>query len=205
MAAQWPHGGNLRKLRASSGTPQQEILDFSANMNPLGFPEWLRPVVSSAIAELCHYPDPECMAVRQAAALHYRVDVDQVIAGNGSSELLYALPAVLGARRGVVAIPSYHDYASSILRAQLPLSEVPLDAARAFALDFDALDDCLCQCNEPCMVVLGRPNNPPAAALPLSPCANWPASMRSTGLWSMRPLLILSKALNRSPVSALTT
>ena len=44
------HGGNLRQLAAEAGLPETQLLDFSANLNPLGPPEWLRPVISSAVS-----------------------------------------------------------------------------------------------------------------------------------------------------------
>lgn len=159
MTEQWPHGGNLRKLREQSGAAGK-ILDFSANMNPLGFPHWLRSTISSAIEALAHYPDPECAQLREAAALRYHVSVDEVIAGNGSSELLFALPQLLQVRSGVVAVPCYHDYSAAMHRAGLSVAELPLDAAHNFELDFDALAQLLRTKAEPAMIILGRPNNP---------------------------------------------
>ena len=46
------HGGNLRELARSVGKSEREILDFSANINPLGPPEWLRPLLSAQVAAL---------------------------------------------------------------------------------------------------------------------------------------------------------
>ena len=46
------HGGNITKLAAAAGMPAGEILDFSANINPLGPPEWLRPLISSLVSSL---------------------------------------------------------------------------------------------------------------------------------------------------------
>jgi histidinol-phosphate/aromatic aminotransferase/cobyric acid decarboxylase-like protein len=55
------HGGNLRGLAEASGKPIiEEIIDFSANLNPLGPPSWLRPLISSRTGTLAHYPDPDC-------------------------------------------------------------------------------------------------------------------------------------------------
>ncbi len=59
MSQSQKHGGNLRMASRLSGIPQQQLLDFSASINPLGFPEWLRPLISSQISRLVHYPDPQ--------------------------------------------------------------------------------------------------------------------------------------------------
>ena len=60
------HGGNLRKLAESAGVAPSEILDFSASINPLGPPEWLRDEISSAVSSLVHYPDTECEELVEA-------------------------------------------------------------------------------------------------------------------------------------------
>ena len=62
------HGGNIMKLALAAGKPMQDILDFSANINPLGAPDWLRPLISSCISSLVHYPDPHCTELRNAIA-----------------------------------------------------------------------------------------------------------------------------------------
>ena len=51
------HGGNRNRLAQLAGKAPDEILDFSANINPLGPPDWLRPVISRNLGELVHYPD----------------------------------------------------------------------------------------------------------------------------------------------------
>ncbi len=152
----WPHGGNLRALAQAVGIPESEILDFSANLNPLGPPDWLRQSISANVSRLCHYPDPDSTALLEAAAERYGVDGDTLVAGNGSSELLYALLPLLGCTRAVVPVPSYHDYAAAALGAGMAIYTVPQDTdAVARALDADA---------SPAVVILGRPNNPTGAS-----------------------------------------
>src|SRR5512137_844784 len=99
------HGGNLRQLAAASGMPESQLLDFSANLNPLGPPEWLRPLISSTVSSLVHYPDPDSAALVEAVAARYGVKRSEVLAGNGSTELLYLLPPALQATRAIVPVP----------------------------------------------------------------------------------------------------
>jgi histidinol-phosphate/aromatic aminotransferase/cobyric acid decarboxylase-like protein len=86
------HGGNLRALALQAGKPAQRILDFSASINPLGPPEWLRPLISSHLSELAHYPDPDCSELVSAIAERYEAEAEEVLVGNGSSEIIYLLP-----------------------------------------------------------------------------------------------------------------
>src|SRR5580658_1006299 len=104
------HGGDIRRLAEAAGESDKELLDFSANINPLGPPEWLRPLISSQISALQHYPDPHCTALVEAAAERYGVDPGEVIAGNGSTEILYLLTRVARKSHALIPVPSYGDY-----------------------------------------------------------------------------------------------
>ncbi len=156
----WPHGGNLRQLAETVGLAESDILDFSANINPLGFPDWLRPLVSATVSNLRHYPDPACTDLLAAAAVHYGVAVEELVAGNGSSELLYAILPLLGAAQAIIPVPSYHDYAEAAMRAGLAVEMFALDPDAAFNLDFDMLKHKLDADSSRAVVLLGHPNNP---------------------------------------------
>ena len=80
------HGGNLLSAAQQAGCQVGELLDFSANINPLGFPEWLRPLISSQIEMIYHYPEPGATSLVRAIARANGLPVDKIIAGNGASE-----------------------------------------------------------------------------------------------------------------------
>ena len=51
----YTHGGDIRTAQAAYGG---EVLDFSANLNPLGMPAPVRQ--AAAQADCAPYPDPLC-------------------------------------------------------------------------------------------------------------------------------------------------
>jgi histidinol-phosphate/aromatic aminotransferase/cobyric acid decarboxylase-like protein len=151
------HGGNLRRLAEQAQRSPDDVLDFSASINPLGPPEWLPGLIHSRLSAIAHYPDPDCTDLCAAAARHFEVDAAEIIAGNGSAELLHILPRAIGAGRAVIPVPSYGDYRVAAEAAGLTLHRVPLRADAHFALDFGSLESAL-QGHE--IVMLGQPNNP---------------------------------------------
>ncbi len=157
------HGGNIARLAAAAGRPAGEILDFSANLNPLGPPDWLRPLVSSRLSDLVHYPDPENAALTAAFAGAFGVPGDDVLMGNGSTELLYLLPSVLEKRRAVIPVPAYVDYAVAADLAGLPVEALPLQEERGFVPDFAAIERTL-KGDE--ILLIGTPNNPTGLTVP---------------------------------------
>ncbi|MFA5042996.1 MAG: cobyric acid synthase [Kiritimatiellia bacterium] len=152
-----PHGGNRNRLAQLLGKTPDDILDFSANINPLGPPEWLRSVISRHIGELAHYPDSCSGALVAAASRRYGAAADEILAGNGSTELLYLLAQVAGMKRSVIPVPCYTDYARAARLAGMESVSVPIAEQDGFQFAPERLEPLL---NEPAAVFIGRPNNP---------------------------------------------
>lgn len=151
------HGGNLQRLSNKAAIPQSEILDFSANINPLGPPEWLRSSISSRISDLSHYPDPAATELVEALAALHQINVDQILVGNGATELLHLLPRALNYTRLLIPVPCYADYEEPFLLNGLEIEHLPLSDENDFELDLKRLVPLL-QPSQ--MVILGQPNNP---------------------------------------------
>jgi cobyric acid synthase CobQ/L-threonine-O-3-phosphate decarboxylase len=151
------HGGNIHKALRETARDSREIIDFSANINPLGPPEWFRPLISSQLEYLVHYPDPDNSEFIQAISEHTGVAVDRIVAGNGTTELLCLIARVLPAKRAVIPVPSYVDYVRAARLAGLPVATVPLDEKRDFAVDCQEL---LAAIRPGDLVIIATPNNP---------------------------------------------
>jgi cobyric acid synthase CobQ/L-threonine-O-3-phosphate decarboxylase len=154
------HGGHLRRLASLAGCQVEDILDFSASINPLGPPDCLRRVIARNLGAVVHYPDPQCQELTEAIARRFAISPEQVVVGNGSTEILYALPRALDVARAVIPVPGYVDYAAAAARGGLETECVVLEAAREFALDWPSLESRL-RGGE--MVVVGQPSNPAGA------------------------------------------
>jgi len=151
------HGGHLRQLAERAGCDTEDLLDFSANINPIGPPPSLRAVVARTIDRVVHYPDPDCHQLVHAIAHVDDVSPEQVVVGNGSTEILHAIVRLQKKMRAVVPVPSYTDYADISRRAGMKIVSIPLDASNDFKLEWARLGESL---HGDEIVFLGRPNNP---------------------------------------------
>jgi len=151
------HGGNRRYLSDAAGISQEELLDFSANINPLGLPEGFRSLISRRIEDVLHYPDPDCAGIISAVSACYGIPREEIILGNGSTEILYALPRALPKARAVIPVPSYADYVTASELAAMMVEKVFLREANDFALEIQDLEKLL---HGDEIVFLGQPNNP---------------------------------------------
>jgi len=151
------HGGNIRKLAKASGRPAKDLLDFSASINPLGPPEWLRSLISSQLSSIVHYPDPDCSLLKASIATCYGSREEEVLVGNGSSEIIYLLPRSLPIARALIPVPSYADYGKAVALAGKPVEKIFLKEEEAFQLNLSLLDSKICGDQ---LVFIGQPNNP---------------------------------------------
>jgi len=158
----YAHGGNLRQLAERAGCPSSEVVDFSANINPLGPPSWLQQEVVRALSDVDRYPDPECSELTLTACEKFSVWPTECVAGNGASELIWAISRVGGLKRAVIPVPCYVDYERSCKLAGLKTEHIPLDPQRNFAPDFETLSSFLD--SSPALVFLAQPNNPTGTA-----------------------------------------
>jgi threonine-phosphate decarboxylase len=98
------HGGKIRKIASRLGT-DEELLDFSANINPLGSPP-LEEIVRQELKWISHYPDNEYHEFKQAAADFVEVSSKNIVPGNGSSEIIRLFVEMVIEAGDIVVIPS---------------------------------------------------------------------------------------------------
>jgi threonine-phosphate decarboxylase len=166
------HGAlSFRELR-TLGLRPDDVLDFSANINPYGPSSAVREALASV--PLDRYPDGECLDLRAALVESLRVSADRVLPGNGASELIWlaALAFVRPGDRVLVLGPTYCEYARA---AGLMGARVTTWQAReetGFALEPAEIAGCM-ESLRPQVVFLCNPNNPTGVALPAEAIAAW--------------------------------
>ncbi|MBN2232791.1 MAG: threonine-phosphate decarboxylase [Deltaproteobacteria bacterium] len=160
------HGGTVDARAHEIGVSPDDLTDFSANINPLGLPAGVAAAIIDNIPRLTHYPEPWSESLVAALTAHHRLAPGCVIAGNGSTELIYLLMRQLRPRRVLVVAPAFSEYerAASIAGADTvywhTTSEndfLPLPAELE-SLDLEHVD----------LAVIGNPGNPAGTVLPRS-------------------------------------
>lgn len=111
------HGGNVHKVAREQGISVDRILDFSASINPLGFPHGGLRAIRSALKRIVHYPDPDCWQLRQDLGQQCGVDPEMILVGNGSTELIHLLPRVLAIKSALIMGPTFEEYARALIDA----------------------------------------------------------------------------------------
>ena len=108
------------------GMSDKPVLDFSVNLNPFGIP----PIIKEKWAELFEtieqYPGVEGDGIARYYQAQFVISSDNILAGNGSTKMIYLVPRVLGFRHVLVITPSYHDYERASFTAGAKVEQFPL-------------------------------------------------------------------------------
>ena len=107
------HGGNIYELSARAGCSPDDILDFSASINPLGPPPGLAQILSGCFHRLASYPDIHNKLLTEAISKFHNIDPEYIAVANGSTELIYWLPRALGVSKALVVLPTFGEYAKA--------------------------------------------------------------------------------------------
>jgi threonine-phosphate decarboxylase len=130
-----PHGGDVYHLARTLGLNFSELLDFSANINPLGFPPGIPTAMQQALADIVHYPDRRGLALRQDLAAYHDLTPEQILVGNGSTELIYLAARALKPPQGLIVIPAFSEYEHALNLAGVPVAFQPTAEAHNFTLE----------------------------------------------------------------------
>ena len=97
------HGGNVWQ-----GENPDQWLDFSANLNPEGPPEWVVEAMKAGLARARYYPDLKGVAARRGVAAHLGIPEDCVLVTAGGIEAASLAAKLSGIH--TIAQPTFQEY-----------------------------------------------------------------------------------------------
>ena len=103
------HGGDVYSLEG--------VLDFSANINPLGLPDGVLDAVSNSISQCDQYPDPLCRELRSAISEKEEIPLEFIRCGNGAADLIFRSVWAVKPKKALVLAPSFAEYEQALSSA----------------------------------------------------------------------------------------
>lgn len=157
------HGSDLEKIEEIYGIKKEEIVSFSANVNPLGVSPLLRSALSEKIDAITTYPDREYTSLRKCIAAYCGTEYENVIVGNGSTELISLFIQIEHPKKALVIGPTYSEYEREIALGGGTTLYYPLKESDNFKLN---VEDFLTHLNESIdLLVICNPNNPTSSSI----------------------------------------
>ena len=158
------HGGNVYEIALQLGCAPEDVLDYSASINPLGPPAGLSELFDQTFQRLQHYPDIQNRRLLDAIACYHGVSSDRVVVGNGSTELIYWLPRVLDIRKALVVLPTFGEYQKAFELQGVQLAKLITSPEGDFQPEVEQLED-LFEKFSPEAMLFTHPGSPAGALI----------------------------------------
>jgi histidinol-phosphate aminotransferase len=150
-------GKPISELARETGIPEANIVKLASNENPLGMSPKARDAALAALAEGARYPEGNAFALKSVLAKKYGVELDQIIIGNGSNDIL-DLVARTYLGPGTASIYAQHAFAVYALATHTVGATGIEVAAKNFGHDLDAMSAAITPKTR--VVFIANPNNP---------------------------------------------
>lgn len=128
-----------------------DMIDFSSNVNPLPFPRAIKRLKDQLFESLKAYPDPHVTVLSEKISSILGVRKEEILFGNGSSELIYLVVQALKPKTVVIPEPTFSEYERASRAHGARILKVRL--AKDFTLPLSSIPDAD-------MLFLCHPNNP---------------------------------------------
>lgn len=157
------HGSDLEKIEAVYGIKKEDIISFSANVNPLGISYKLREGLTEHIDAITTYPDREYTALRKCIAAYAGTDHENILVGNGSTELISLVIQILHPQKALIVGPTYSEYEHEVSLGGGRSHYFRLKESDDFQINLEELREALSHNID--LLVLCNPNNPTSSQI----------------------------------------
>ena len=163
------HGGNIYEVARLFNCRPSEIIDMSSNINPLGPPPGLLQHLKNNLDTITRLPEVDaCITVKQFGSF-IGVDSNRLLAGNGTTQFIYAIPRILETRNALIIGPTYSDYGDACRLQGIPHTFHMAEESNEFNPDIDQIEKKLAKVDT---VFICNPNNPTGALIPAEALGN---------------------------------
>ena len=159
------HGGDIWGAAERQGVPLSRVLDFSANINPLGPSLKARKRLARDVSLIALYPDKRQAELRRLLAARDGIAEDCILFGNGATQLIHLLPRVGRYKRALIVEPTFSEYRRALSNSGSEIREFFLTPKNNFHLDLNLLLRVLGR-EQPNVLLLASPNNPTGLVSP---------------------------------------
>ena len=105
------HGGIF-----SIKNPDEKIVDFSSNVNPLGCHPGVKKYLKNQLNQIHVYPDSESTRLRSNLKWFTGINTSQILIGNGATEIIYNFCSTFVNKKSKVLIPcpTFSEYEKAV-------------------------------------------------------------------------------------------
>ena len=156
------HGGRVYEAARRWGIDPDKVIDFSANINPLGPPRGVLVAIENALNAVSLRVYPDTHAFVRSIADKYRLMADEIVIGSGAASLIFAVMHAVLPKRALLLEPAFGEYPRACRAVNVEVTTSLLTEEAGFAPDFPGLVRAVKRGRFD-LVILNTPHNPTGA------------------------------------------
>ncbi len=157
------HGGNIYELARRLKCQPFDIIDMSSNVNPSEPPPGLTEFLKENISAMIALPEADAGKAVCAFANRYEINPKCVLAGNGTTQFIYAIPKAIGTKSALIVGPTYSDYADACAMHDISYAYSLTQASQNFVPDLNQIQKDMQSADT---IFICNPNNPTGVLIP---------------------------------------
>jgi L-threonine-O-3-phosphate decarboxylase len=155
--ASFGHGGNAKEISRKNKIDYDKIIDFSANINPLGMPSSVKKAIIEGINEIEKYPDITYLELKSAIEDFENINKENLILGNGAAEVLFNVVRGINPKNALILAPTFSEYEEAAKAINSNIIYYRLQEEKRFYIGEDILDYINSDLD---LIFICNPNNP---------------------------------------------
>ena len=159
------HGGRVYEAARRWGIDPGEVIDFSANINPLGPPQGVLSAIENALLPVNLRVYPDAHAFVSAIADKHRLMPDEIVVGSGAASLIFAVMRTISPKKALMLEPAFVEYSRASAAVKADVTTWLLTEENGFIPDFASLVRAVKE-RQFDLVILNSPHNPTGALYP---------------------------------------
>lgn len=153
------HGANLHQLSETLGINENQIIDFSSNINPFGLsPKGLKKLKDNLqLASI--YPDPDYIELKASISSYCNCNSENIVLGSGATELISSTIKIISPKDTLLLSPAYSEYENELIKVGSKITKFFYEKENNFQINIDHLISFISSnCFD--MIIICNPNNP---------------------------------------------
>ncbi len=153
------HGGRVYEAARRWGIDPGEVIDFSANINPLGPPRGVLAAIETSLGPVSLRAYPDAHAFVRTLADKHGLMPHEIVVGSGASALIFAVLRAILPKRVLVLEPAFAEYSRACAAVKAEVTTCPLTEEDGFTPNFPSLVRAVKE-HLFDLVILNSPHNP---------------------------------------------
>lgn len=150
------HGADIFTAAKLYGTDENNIIDFSSNINPLGIPTEVERAIINSVKHSGRYPDIHYRKLIEAISSYENIPESFIFPSNGAAEGIFRIALCLKPGQALLTAPTFSEYESALKTVDCSIKCYNLNEDKKFNIGVDILEEI----NGVDVVFICNPNNP---------------------------------------------